>query len=246
MWRSPNVVAAAAALTPASLSPKVWIEADPATLYTDAGTTLVSADGQAVQQVNDKSGNARNLSQATSTKRPLYHTGSGKPYLDFDGVDDFMASASYAPQDASGQHWYAISAYIANSATTPQMLALLNDGSSAISRAACTSGNSQCVATSSGGTDNPDSGPAITSATPFVMIAAITSTTVEVFLNNVSDGATTLTITPSGNSGILYLASNVGALWFAGMRLYGLVQGSGTLSSTDRANLQAYMAALHP
>ncbi len=58
--------------------------------YNDAGTTLAT-DGQTVQQWNDKSTNARNLSQATSGSRPIYRATGGpnsKPALEFDGTDD--------------------------------------------------------------------------------------------------------------------------------------------------------------
>ena len=58
--------------------------------YSDAGTTLAT-DGQGVQQLNDISGNGRNVSQATGTKRPLWAANSGFPYLDADGTDDFLA-----------------------------------------------------------------------------------------------------------------------------------------------------------
>jgi lysophospholipase L1-like esterase len=43
-------------------------------VYTDAGTTLAT-NGQTVEQWNDQSGNARNMTQATAGLRPVYTTG---------------------------------------------------------------------------------------------------------------------------------------------------------------------------
>lgn len=62
--------------------------------YSDAGTTLISADGTACQQFNDHlSGSNRHLSAGT---KPAYKTGriNGQASLLFDGVDDVMQTAN--------------------------------------------------------------------------------------------------------------------------------------------------------
>ena len=67
-----------------------WYDfADASTLFTDAGTTPVSADGDAIYQANDKSGNARHVVQATAANRPLYKTNilKGRSVARFDGGD---------------------------------------------------------------------------------------------------------------------------------------------------------------
>lgn len=78
---------------PLSLSGlEAWYDAsDASTLYTDLGTTLVSADAQSIEQWNDKSGNARHLTQTSAAARPTYKTGiqNGKSIARFDG-GDFM------------------------------------------------------------------------------------------------------------------------------------------------------------
>jgi hypothetical protein len=73
-----------------------WYDpSDLSTLFQDtAGTVPVTAAGQAVARINDKSGNVNHLTQATPAARPLYQTGGGLHWLDFDGTDDFMASAA--------------------------------------------------------------------------------------------------------------------------------------------------------
>jgi hypothetical protein len=52
-----------------------WYDAsDPATLFTDAGTTQVSSDGDAVYRWNDKRGNGQYHQQTTLGNRPDYKT----------------------------------------------------------------------------------------------------------------------------------------------------------------------------
>lgn len=52
-----------------------WDFSDATKLYTDAGTTLVTADADLIAQVNDKSGQANHAVQATGANKPAYKTG---------------------------------------------------------------------------------------------------------------------------------------------------------------------------
>lgn len=76
-----------------------WYDpSDLSTLFQDsAGTTPVTASGQPVGKMNDKSGNGLHMLQATSAKRPTYTTSGGLHFLDFDGTDDAMSVASVVP-----------------------------------------------------------------------------------------------------------------------------------------------------
>ena len=68
---------------------------DLSTLFQDsAGTTPVTAAGQPVGLMLDKSGNDNHAAQAISAKRPTYTEGSGLSWLAFDGVDDAMATGA--------------------------------------------------------------------------------------------------------------------------------------------------------
>lgn len=83
-----------ASFTPLSLGSSVigwWDPSDAANSYTDAGTTLVSADAQAIYRLADKSGNGYHLNQVTAGNRPLHKTGilNGWPVARYDGVDDY-------------------------------------------------------------------------------------------------------------------------------------------------------------
>jgi hypothetical protein len=87
--------ASAPAFDPLTLSPSLWLDlSDLTTLYqTNDTSTPVTADGQTVGYVADKSGNARHATQATAGSRPLYKTNiqNGKSVARFDGTDDHLA-----------------------------------------------------------------------------------------------------------------------------------------------------------
>jgi len=83
--------------TPASLfstgAQGAWLDpSDFSTLFQDvAGTVPVVADGDPVALMLDKSGNGNHAAQSVAAARPTWHTdGGGRPYIDFDGVDDIL------------------------------------------------------------------------------------------------------------------------------------------------------------
>lgn len=89
MFTSAFRMAMTASFDPRSLAPALWLDAaDPATLYdATSGGSLVAADG-AIARWEDKSGNARHATQATSGYRPLRKTSvkNGRDCVRFDGV----------------------------------------------------------------------------------------------------------------------------------------------------------------
>jgi hypothetical protein len=74
-----------------------WYDpSDITTLFQDnLGATPVTAAGQTVGRILDKSGNGYHATQATLAQRPLYQIdANGRPYLSFDGVDDNLVIPS--------------------------------------------------------------------------------------------------------------------------------------------------------
>lgn len=73
-----------------------WYDpSDLATMFQDAaGTTPVTAADQPVGLMRDKSGRGNHASQATSASRPILRNSGALWWLEFDGVDDFLATAS--------------------------------------------------------------------------------------------------------------------------------------------------------
>lgn len=73
-----------------------WDPSDFSTMFQDsAGTTPVTATGQPVGLIRDKSGRGNHRTQGTAASRPtLQQDASGFYYLQYDGVDDWMQTAS--------------------------------------------------------------------------------------------------------------------------------------------------------
>jgi hypothetical protein len=73
--------------TPADTTEALWLDG--------ADSATITLSGSAVTQWNDKSGNGRNVSQATSAARPAYSIGGfgGKNCLDFDGGDSLSRAS---------------------------------------------------------------------------------------------------------------------------------------------------------
>ena len=89
VWRRPTRIVGSQLWTPASITTALWIDANDA-------STLTIASG-AVSQWDDKSGNSRHLSQATSSQRPAYNaTGynSTMPLITFDGSNDVLSATT--------------------------------------------------------------------------------------------------------------------------------------------------------
>jgi hypothetical protein len=78
---------------------KVWYDADDLdTLYQDsAKTTPVAADGDPIGCWGDKSGNGDDVTQGTTSAKPLYKTGikNGKAAVLFDGSNDRIFKNPY-------------------------------------------------------------------------------------------------------------------------------------------------------
>jgi len=75
----------------------IWLDpSDFSTLFQDsAGTTPVTAVGQPVGKILDKSGRGNHATQSTGASRPtLQQDSNGLYYLSFDGADDGMATPS--------------------------------------------------------------------------------------------------------------------------------------------------------
>lgn len=65
------------------------------TIYTDDGVTAATTDGQTIYRLNDRSGNGRNLIQATAASRPTLRNSGALWWLEFDGTDDFIQTATF-------------------------------------------------------------------------------------------------------------------------------------------------------
>jgi hypothetical protein len=82
-----------------------WYDpSDLSTLFQDAaGTTPVTASGQPVGLMLDKSGFGFHASQSTALARPTFTESGGRRYLVFDGVDDFLVTGTITPGSDKAQ-----------------------------------------------------------------------------------------------------------------------------------------------
>ena len=94
---------------PAPFSPaavaglQLWLDAASSPVWQDAGGTVAAtADGDPVRRWDDLSGNSRHVTAPSDAARPSLKLAiqNGKPVLRFDGVDDYLVSASAAQSQA--------------------------------------------------------------------------------------------------------------------------------------------------
>ena len=72
----------------------LWLDAE--------DSSSITLNGSTVSQWNDKSGNGRNVAQATAANQPTYNTTTfnGKPALVFDGSNDFISRSGVVLNDS--------------------------------------------------------------------------------------------------------------------------------------------------
>lgn len=114
------VVFSPVSLFTASLPGASYDPSDLSTMFQDsAGTTPAVVDSP-VGKINDKSGNGNHLIQATAGFRPILRTAAGLFWLEFDGIDDFLATAAPLPLSTTDKVSIFVSQMRVDS--TPRML----------------------------------------------------------------------------------------------------------------------------
>lgn len=226
--------AAAGAFTPASLfiggfAGGWWDPSDLTHMWKDtAGTIPVTADGDAVARIDDKSGNGNNLLQSTSGSRPLYKTSGGKSWLQFDGTDDYMRATF-----AMGTSWNRISAV--------QFPSLPHGNRQWFGGVTV----NECLFDGAGGAsmfNGTGTGASfVASATTDYVITEIWEPTTKIAADN---GSYATSAFGAVNPGGLTVGASNSTGSFAGLRLYGLVMVNKSLNGTEVANTRTFMGAL--
>jgi hypothetical protein len=81
-----------------------WYDpSDLSTVFQDAAGTVPGTVDQPVGRILDKSGRGNHATQATSAQRPTLRQSGGLYYLDFDGVDDHLFTASFNGATSTAQ-----------------------------------------------------------------------------------------------------------------------------------------------
>lgn len=230
-----------------------WYDpSDFSTMFQDAaGSVPVTAVGQAVGRILDKSGRGNHATQTTSTKRPvLQQDANGKYYLLFDGIDDALqtASVNFTGTDA---------------VTIWAGLRKLSDVSSGVLvelsiNAASTSGCFVLLAPSSNGANSyrffssgtiapeASAGTGTFAAAPdTAVITAIGEITpaVQTIRRNAAQVETTSSSQGTGNysTNPLYIGSRAGISTFFNGRLYSLIIRGAQSTATQISTAEAYV-----
>jgi hypothetical protein len=238
-----SLTSSAGAFSPLSLSPSAWYDpSDLGTLWKDtAGTDPVTADGDAVARIDDKSANGYHMSQIDPAKRPLYKTSGGLHWLLFDGTNDALTVLLFPATDGSGHHSSAAAVKLTASAGT-QIIFDLDDGGTRVSQAIRTdAGTPQSVAFNTAVSVFVDAAAGI-STNDAVLTQVTASAAVEIFKDNVGDGSTAITGTMKTGTCTAGLgAGTSGTSSFLNGRIYGAIHLIRALTAGERASIATYL-----
>ena len=242
------------AWTPASITTALWLDAsDASTLYdATSGGSLVAADG-AVARWQDKSGNARHVTQSTVGSRPLRKTSiqNSLDVVRFDGSNDGMDSgASDILRNVSWGAIYCVRKITAVSGT-PWLIGVGTNAAATTVRALMDinrGGTSKCG--SGGRRLDADSFQSVQGATTYstsafqlqVAVFNHSATTLQVRLNGSVDGQSTSFQTAGSTSDTvsagINIGANPGAAWFNGDIAEIIVASS----AADSEKIEGYLA----
>jgi len=232
--------AALSAWLPVSTGLQLWLDASDASSLYDAtsGGSLVAADG-GVARWEDKSGNGRHATQATSGSRPLRKTNvqNGLGGLRFDGSDDFLTTAT-------GYHTSDVTIFVVAKRSSGETRAIFQSGNSTglgyTVADANTSSFDNCYAR---GVANGQVGSVSAGTSWRVISVTYTAGTRKVYIQGSLSDTESFTITaPNVANGI---ATWIGSADFAGSNLSGdigeMIAYDTVLSDTARAAVEGYL-----
>jgi hypothetical protein len=228
---------------------QLWLDAAaPETLFgATTGGSLVAADG-AVARWEDKSGNARHATQATSGSRPLRKTSqqNGRDVLLFDGSNDLLR-ATYNASGSSGVTVFVVCKRFAASS----FYAFSNyDYSTGDGRGLLVGGNTSNAATAQG---RPDGGSDYKSAssgaatTSYVLVTARwNGTSLFAYSNgggesSVSASSETFQSSDSVVLGAAYAIDPSSIQAFYNVGIGEVIAYNSALSNTDRSAVELYL-----
>lgn len=221
---------------PLDLNPSAWYDASDAATITTSGSEVVGW--------GDKSGNGNDLTQANIGPTNGVATINGLNALRFSGGGALRRTAAFQYVNGTTGAWTAAAVVKKNSNSGVDSVVVAADWSARFSpQMLRTDGTTPQAVASNEGTYTTDNGPAI-STNPAVLIAVQTATTIEVFLDGSSNGATTIS-GGTAHTGTLpmWIGGHSGAADHLDGDLGEVLVIPTDISSTDRADLLAYLSA---
>lgn len=254
-----NAVTRRALLYPTKFKPtdvtgcKLWLDfSDRNTLFTDAGTVAVSADGDAIYQANDKSGNNNHAVQSDVNYRPAYKVNikNGLSAARFDGYDAVLKTSNLVEATyyslfaicnrTGGDNFSGPLTMDGVTSTNYRLFQFRIDNVSATKTAQLVAFNSVKGAF----TDSQ----AITMTNLSIMSGIRGSNYVQIWVNGVSDGSTATTGTPMTVTDYAEIGQSLGTAFSATDQYLGgdiceVIIYTSALSDTDRSSVENYLNA---
>lgn len=226
-----------------------WFETSTTSCFTDtAGLTPVTSDGDLVAAIRGNDGSIIAIQSGASGTRPIYRTGGGRPYLEFDGSRFLASSSPISVTDGSGQHSAVAATYFSNNTGVQSVIDADDLSFSRVSQLLRNNaGALEVIAFNTAVGTATDSGGSITAATPVVVSEITTGTTTESFISGTGSGGSTGTSgTPQSGTARLTIGSfDAGGGSFLTGRVYGFAVWQGALDSTNHASAVCYFQALY-
>jgi hypothetical protein len=227
---------------PSMISTALWLDAaDSSTLFTtNTGSTLV-VSGDTVGRWNDKSGNNRNVIQATESNRPLFTADllNGLPLLTFDGsTDQLVNTAVGLPTGAADRSLFVVYRPLRTSASNT----VFSQGTeSATGRWFALQFRSNPVGDPyfAGFGADASSGDSIELADK-IAVVTYNGTTVNVFKNGTSKASASRTLNTTGNT--LRIGTSPDQTEYANCRIAEIVMTSSSVSANTRQRIDGYLA----
>ena len=221
----------------------------------NAGTTPVAADSDVVGMWQDKSANAFHLTSVANDTRPVWRSGGGFPYIEFDGVNDVLRRVEAMDLWPAGGVTIAIAMRASSPAVSRYPLA--GGNSSQTNTILSPFYTSPGVAADAAAFYRADGGPNIisnqtTNAAAFdgndtVLVAVDNGSSVTVYQDGVA--GTTRSYTRGANTmttdivALGALVRSTPATGFMGMRVHRVTIWATPLDATDRALANTALAA---
>lgn len=231
----------------AAIALGAWYDpSDLTTLFKDtAGTTPVTADGDIVLRMNDKSGNGFHATITYGPSfGPIYRTNSGKPYLEITASKWLETSAAVQLVNAStGEHSAGVAVMFTNNTGTQTVLWSAAPGTNVAKFAQNNAGVGQVSSFVTTPATIVDTGPAITAGASTTLVEVTSTTACEIFVNGTGDGSTAVSAALQTGTNYLGICGEPGNDSSMLGKLFGAVIYRGALGSSDRASLVTYLAA---
>jgi hypothetical protein len=250
-----NFIADSSVWTPASLGSRLvawWEAGDLSTLFQDTGGSApVTADGQPVRRINDKSGNGfHQLATGAALSQTIYHSGTNPKITVSPATGDVRFTTSNSTitvADGSGQHTIGFAGKFGS--TNGQILISLWDGGAANMGflQVLSGGTVQNVGHTTAGGSVPDSCAAIDTVQPHVLTGRLTfaagNSTSEAYNDGVSDGSSTFGVTLATTAVPMSLFDTPGNGVQFGGDFFAAVIVSGALTDAEHSSLVTYLGS---